>query len=129
MMQERVGFAAPPDRHHEGVGDELSRHLGLHRPADNASGEQVNDSGDIEPSLGGPDIGEVCDPLLVRPLGDELPVEKVGSDRRRSWATIFRQATATRASAEGVHPHQPLDSMQPQEKPSASTSRQKRRAP
>jgi hypothetical protein len=31
MMQQRVGFAAPPDRHHQSVGDELGCHLSVHR--------------------------------------------------------------------------------------------------
>ena len=33
-MQQGVRFAASPDRHHEGVCDELRRHFHLHRPAD-----------------------------------------------------------------------------------------------
>ena len=39
VVQEAVRLASPPDRHHEGVGDELGRHLGLHGPADDAAGE------------------------------------------------------------------------------------------
>ena len=37
MMQQRIGLAAAPDRHHQGIGDELGRHLRAHRPADDAS--------------------------------------------------------------------------------------------
>jgi len=37
MMQQRVRLAATPDRHHQGIGDQLCRHLGAHRPADDAA--------------------------------------------------------------------------------------------
>lgn len=65
MMEKTVELTLTPDRHDEGVGDELRRHLCLHRPADDTAGEQVDDRSNIEPSFGGPDILEVGDPLLV----------------------------------------------------------------
>jgi hypothetical protein len=37
VMQQRVRLAAAPDRHHQGVGDELRRHRWVHRPADQPS--------------------------------------------------------------------------------------------
>jgi hypothetical protein len=85
---------------------------GLHRPADDSSRKEVDHCRDIEPALGRPDIREVCDPPLVRPLGGELPIEKVGSDRQRSCAIIFWKPSTSRASAQGVHPHQTLDLVQ-----------------
>ena len=33
VMQQGIGFPAPPDRHDERVGDELCRHRATHRPA------------------------------------------------------------------------------------------------
>jgi hypothetical protein len=72
MMQQGVGPSAPPDRHHERIRDELGGHLGLHRPADDSSRKEVDHGRDIEPALGRPDIREVRDPSLVRPLGGEL---------------------------------------------------------
>ena len=48
VMQQRIGLAPPPDRHHQSVGDELRRHRGAHRPADDAPGEQVDDGGHID---------------------------------------------------------------------------------
>jgi hypothetical protein len=37
VMQQRVRLASPPDRHHQGIRDELCRHLGAHRPADHTA--------------------------------------------------------------------------------------------
>jgi hypothetical protein len=36
VMDERIGLSSPPDRHHQGIGDELGRHVRTHRPADRA---------------------------------------------------------------------------------------------
>lgn len=45
VMHQAVGSATPPDSHDEGIGDESCRHLGFHRPADDAPREQVDNSG------------------------------------------------------------------------------------
>jgi hypothetical protein len=34
MMKQADGLASAPDRHDGCIGDELGRHLGFHRPAD-----------------------------------------------------------------------------------------------
>src|SRR5665213_2308224 len=67
----------PPDRHHEGVRDELRRHGRTHRPADDPTREEIEDRRNIEPALGRPDVGEVRDPLPVRSGCFELAVEQV----------------------------------------------------
>jgi len=52
------------------------------RPADDTAGEEVDDDGQIQPSFAGPDIGDVCSPLLVRPLGREVLIDDVRRDRQ-----------------------------------------------
>ncbi len=37
VVQQAVWPTSPPSRHNERIGDELCRHLGLHRPADDTS--------------------------------------------------------------------------------------------
>ena len=113
VMQQRIGLAAPPDRHHQGIGDELRRHRGAHRPADHAPREQIDDGRHIEPAFRRPDIGEVGDPFAVGRGGFEAAVEHVRSDGARLPLTqIGRQATPSRACFEGLQPHQSLDPMQ-----------------
>src|SRR4028119_827287 len=51
------------------------------RPADHAPGEQVDDNGEIQPALSGPDVAAVGAPLLVGALGRKVLVEQVGRDR------------------------------------------------
>ena len=44
MMQQRIGFTPSPDRHHQGMGDELRCHRSAHGPADNAPREEIDNS-------------------------------------------------------------------------------------
>ena len=80
MMQQRVRFAATPDRHDQGIGDQLCRHARVHRPANDATGEQVNDHSHVEPAFRRPDIGEVSDPFAIGGTGFEAAVENIRSD-------------------------------------------------
>jgi len=90
VVEQGIRLAAGPDRHDERVVDEPCGHLGLHRPADDAPREEVNDRCHVEPALGRPYVGEVSDPPLVRALCVELTIKPVGSDCR-TLALIFGQ--------------------------------------
>jgi hypothetical protein len=73
-----VALLPSPDRHHQRIGDELCRHRRAHRPADNTSGEEINDGGDIEPAFRRPDIREVGDPFAIGGSRFEGTVEHIG---------------------------------------------------
>jgi len=111
-MEQRVRLAAPPDRHHQRVHDQGCIAIRLHGPADDAPGEQVQHDGDIEPAFRGPDIREIGQPLAVRPLRLEVPVEDVVGDHR-PVAVVLRLSAPFRPGFEGVQPHQPLDPVEP----------------
>ena len=49
VVHQGVGLPAPPDRHHQRVGDELGGHGVAHRPANHPAREQVDDDGDVQP--------------------------------------------------------------------------------
>ncbi len=66
--------------HEAGVGG--SRHP----PADNSSGEGVDDEGDVDEAGPSDDVGEVADPQRVRPRGLELALDLVERTRRRTVA-------------------------------------------
>ena len=112
MMQQSVRFAPSPDCHHQGVGDELGRHRGVHRPANHTAGEEIDDGSHIEPALRCPHIGEVSDPFAVGSGGFEA-IEHVGSDGVYLPLTqIGRQSTPARARFKGLLPHQSFDPVQ-----------------
>src|SRR5712672_3969234 len=104
MMQQRVRFAPSPDRHHQGVSDELGRHRGIHRPANHTAGEEINDGGHIEPALRCPHIREVSDPFAVGSGRFEAAVEHIGSDGGDLPLTqIGRQSTPSRTGFESLN--------------------------
>jgi hypothetical protein len=90
VMQERVGFAPAPDRHHQRVGDELGGHRSAHRPADHAPGEEIDDGRHIEPAFRCPDVGEVSDPFAVWSRRLERAVEYIRGDYGQLAAHLDR---------------------------------------
>ena len=65
VMQQIVRWPPAPDRHHQRIGDQVRRHVRLHRPSDNAARVQIQNRCNEQPTFPGPDVGEVCHPLLV----------------------------------------------------------------
>src|SRR5512140_1353466 len=53
----------------------------VHRPAHDTASAQIHDGRQVQPSLAGPDIGDVGEPDLIAPVGREVTVEQVGRDR------------------------------------------------
>lgn len=90
--------------------------FGLHGPTDDAAREEVQHESDVEPALSCPDIGEVSQPLLVRPVGLEVPVEDVVGDNR-PFAVVLRLSKASGPRPQGIDPHQPFDPVQAAGKP------------
>ncbi|MGY2933199.1 hypothetical protein ACVWZ6_002801 [Bradyrhizobium sp. GM6.1] len=113
VMHQGIRLAAPPDRHQQGVRNQLGGHAGAHRPADHPAREQVDHRRHIEPALSRPDVGEVGDPLLVRALGLELPIQKVRRHvRNLAMACVLRHTPALWPRPQGLQAHQPFDPVQ-----------------
>ena len=80
-MEESLDRPAPPERHRECVGHELRRHGRVHRPANDASREEVEHDGDEEPAFTRPEIGEVGDPFPIRRGRGELAIQDIRRER------------------------------------------------
>ena len=118
VMQQRIGFAPSPDRHHECIGDELCGHARAHRPADHAAREQVDDGRDIEPAFRRPHVGEVGNPFAIGGRRLEAAIEHVRSDGAALSLTQIRwQTTPSRTGLESLLPHQSLDPVQAARQP------------
>ena len=66
-MVDQTGCGAPHGkRFSECRKSEVPMQAISHRPADDAAGKQVDDNCQIQPTLAGPDVGDVGGPLLVR---------------------------------------------------------------
>jgi len=68
------------DRLREGFTDKLCCHGAVNRPSDDLA-KQLNDDRKIQPSLFGPQIRYITDPLLVRSSGGKVPIERIGLNR------------------------------------------------
>ena len=77
VVQQLTRFATSPKRHDQRIGNQLRRHLLTHRPADNATGEEIEDHGKIQPAFVRPDVCEIGDPALVRRRCVELSIKQV----------------------------------------------------
>ena len=79
-MEDDTGDVAASHRggHVDRRGGELRGRVGVGlREAEHPPGEQVLDGGEVHGPLGGVHLLEVADPLLVGPLGGEVPPEQV----------------------------------------------------
>ena len=77
VVHQGAGFAAPPQGHEQGVADHLGLHGVAHGPTHDTPRVQVHDRCGIQQAFCRPDVGEVRCPLLVRPIGLEVPLQVV----------------------------------------------------
>jgi hypothetical protein len=108
--QNKVGTEYPDV---EGVGDELSAHVAIHRPAHDPPRVDVLDGDEVEPALPGPEVGDVGDPESVRAVGSERPVDEVLT-RPDAWHPNRGAAPlAGDQAAQASLAHQSLDPLTP----------------
>jgi hypothetical protein len=85
-------------------------HVLAHRPADHFAGEQVEDHGQVEPALGGRDIGDVGQPNVIGSVRDKALVQQVFRHRQRMLAVSRADAKAARRPCpDAVLTHEPGD--------------------
>jgi hypothetical protein len=102
----------------QSIKDEVRSHRTADAPADDSSGEDIDDEGRVPPALRGRDAGEVRDPELDRTLGPELPVDLVQRTRRLAVAARghsgLESAALTRCASDVVMPSRtPRDAPEP----------------
>jgi hypothetical protein len=113
-MEQCPGFSPPPDRHYQGVSDQLGRHARAHRPSDHPSGEQVLDRRHIKPALRRPDVGEVSNPFAIGSRGFEAAVQHVGGDGARlALSQVGRQSAPSGPRFKALLAHQTFDPVKP----------------
>src|SRR5215210_1817271 len=81
MMDQSRPWAASVDRHVQSIKHEIGFQVVRHGPADDLSGVCVEHEGEVEPSLPGPDVGDVRHPQPIRSLRGEVTLHQVGSRR------------------------------------------------
>ena len=67
VMDELLVGSSALEAHEEGVDDQIGVGRVGHGPTDDPSGVEVDDAGEVEPALRGPELGDVGGPDLVGP--------------------------------------------------------------
>ncbi len=94
----------PPRGHDQGIDHQLRHHLRMHRPAHHLAAEQIDRHRNVQPALGGPQVGKVCRPFPIRPIGCKLPIQHVRSNAvLRPQALIDRAACVASGAPEATH--------------------------
>ena len=65
------------DRHPQRVGDQARAHMTIHRPTDDLPGMAVDNRGQIRPAAPHPNVRNIGEPQLVRPVWHELASDQV----------------------------------------------------
>jgi len=114
-MVDEPGRRTPArHRHRERVDDELGLEVVAHRPADDLAGVHVHHHAEEQVALERRHVGDVGEPEPVRPLGDELALDQVGSGRRlRVGDGRARLLAAPGDALDAEVAHQPGDPLAP----------------
>ena len=96
------GWPAPPERHLDGVDDELGTDVVGDRPAHDSAAEGVEDHGQVHLAVAGGVLGDVHHPQPVRPGRG-----RTGGRRDRRWARC-RRGGCSRLVADGGSPRRRL---------------------
>lgn len=113
MVDDRRRLALT-DGHVERVDHQFSAQVRVHRPADDAATEHVEDDGEVEKTGPRRHIRDVGDPELIRGGSRELALDEV----RRGARVLVARALVLLATAHALEPgrfHQALDTFPPDE--------------
>jgi len=94
----------------ESVEDEIGAEVIGEFPTEDASGEEVDDDGEVEPAGGGGDEGDVAGPGLVGSCGRRLMEEEIGRGPVGAAIAGFRKEVFGLESAQAVLGHEAADS-------------------
>ena len=110
-MHQATCRQAAPQGHVKRLESKLCAQVGLHRPADDTTREQIEDDRQVEPAFPSPDEGYVRHPELVRSFGFEVPTEHVGCDRTIVLAVGHAAKTLAGQALQTHLTHQPCHSL------------------
>src|SRR5208337_5096872 len=106
----------------------LARDMLAHREAYDAAREQIQDRGQIEPTLCGPDVRDIGDPGQVRRVHAEVSHQDVRRHRKRMIRVRRPLETTPSTACKALLSHQASDSLARHPSPSLSQIAQNARA-
>src|SRR5690606_1480537 len=108
--QAAVAFRTPGiQRLFQCIEHEVGAHGIADAPTDNSAREDIDDKGDVQPSLPGRDVGEVRHPQLVRSIRTELPIDLVERTGRTAITDRRTNDLAAPDALQALLAHQALN--------------------
>ena len=99
-------IGARPDRHEDGLDDQLAIWPRTHGPAHHEPGIQIEDDTQVQPVLGGPYIGGIDDPFGIGSGGSEVSLQMVAGASRRCPGWLGAPTSPLREAAQASAAHQ-----------------------
>ena len=99
-------------RHRQRVQHQVGRHPRLDRPADHLAVEQVDHDCQIQPALGGGDVGDVAGPDPIRGFRHKVAIQHIRCHRKAVPGVRRCLVTPLVPSPDAVLTHQALDARQ-----------------
>src|SRR6516162_6317809 len=106
-MQQTCRRMAVLQCHLQGVQHDAAFEPFAERPADHAAREQIDDYRQVQPTLQGPQIGNVCDPAAVGGGHGKLPVQQILLNRQAVPGISGAAVATVSARTQSGSSHQP----------------------
>ena len=100
------GWRSESDGHFHGPDCKVTLHAIADSPTNDTPGMQIEDDGQIQPALAGPDIADVARPFLVRLICFEVAIQQVRGDVEGMIAVCGRLELARSFNGDPVLAHQ-----------------------
>src|SRR5215469_18824860 len=107
VMQQTLRRMAVLQGHLQGVQHDATFEPFADRPADHAAREQIDDYRQVQPTLQGPQIGNVCDPAAVGGGHGKLPVQQILLNRQAVPGISGAAVATVSARTQSCSSHQP----------------------
>src|SRR5690349_8042909 len=113
VMQQTLRRMAVLQRHLQGVQHDAAFEPFAERPANHAAREQIDDYRQVQPTLQGPQIGNVCDPAPVGGGHGKLPVQQILLNRQAMPGISGGAEATVSARPQSCSSHQPRHPLAP----------------
>ena len=113
VMNAASGWRTERDGHVQGTDRQIVLHPITDSPADNAPGMEVQDNGQIQPTLSRPDIADVASPFLVWYVCGDVTIQQVWGNIELGIAVGCDLVFAGPYDRYAVLTHQPANTAMP----------------
>ena len=109
MNNDFIRRLTSPDSHQQSVQSERCLHPGMHRPADDFTGIQIDDGRQIQPTFMRADVSDIRHPNYVRRADVEVLLQPISRYDSRLGAILTRSAFIANLGSQAFITHELSD--------------------